>query len=113
MKIVIPQNREYKAEVVIMNDQDYYTLSENEKIVFGVKRYVDDTSYIMTKELTSSDITEDEHGYLLTLSTNDTNVQAGYYYYDMAVQLDNDELIPIFLADDFVITPAIVRSVTS
>lgn len=113
MKLTIPQNREYVAEIIIMSGEDYYTLSADEKLIFGVKKSANDTNYIITKEMTNSQIAEDGHGYILCLSTTNTNVTAGYYYYDIVLKQANGELIPVFLADDFVILPSVVRSVAN
>lgn len=107
--IVITQNRLYTAGIMVIDNNDYRILSPTEKLIFGIKKTQCDTTYIIKKELTSEDVAEDGHTYILTLTTLETDLDTGLYFYDVALQID-DELITVVPCTDCEIKSSIVRS---
>lgn len=87
------QNRYQKIFIEPYDGDTPYALTSEEKIVFGVKHKnalaVKDT-YILSKVLTSSD--KEGDAYVLVLTTDDTDIAEGYYYYDIALQRSTGEL---------------------
>ena len=108
----IAQNRVFKSRITVLNGDDYYTLGEGEKIAFGVKRHSTDTGYVIYKELTSANVSSDTHSYTLTLTSAETNVPYGCYYYDVALVKANEQLHSIIGCTPLEVTKSIVRSVT-
>lgn len=106
----ITQNRVFKAQITVMNSDDYYTLGDGEKIAFGVKKHLTDTNYAIYKELTSANIASDNHSYTLILTSSDTNLAYGDYYFDIALVKANGQLHRIIECSPLVIGKAVVRS---
>lgn len=65
-------------------------LDDDEKIIFCVKKNEGDIDYSIVKELTSDDLSESGIGYEMMLTSNDTSIPAGYYYYDLLVYTAGD-----------------------
>lgn len=107
--IIVQKNRAYKATIIITdNNGDNYTLKDGEELKFGVKQYDDETEYIIYKSLSAADLSPDEKGYNLALTMTDTNINVGYYHYDVAIQ-QNGQLTTVIPYTDFVVKPSIVR----
>lgn len=106
----ITQNRVFKTRITVMNGDDYYTLDDGEKIAFGVKKHPTDTNYAIYKELTSANIASDNHSYTLILTSSDTNLAYGDYYFDIALVKANGQLHRIIECSPLVIGKAVVRS---
>ena len=102
----VQRARDETFEVAIYDeDGNFIELGSSDYIAFDVKKYEGQTSSVISTELTSSDINTSQDGYIMELSRNDTNVNSGYYHYDIAVMLD-DKLIPVIKWDDFVVGKA-------
>lgn len=89
------QNRYQKIIIELYDGDTIYTLALNEKIVFGVKQknaLAVKNTYTISKVLTSSDFDENENAYVLELTSEDTDIAAGYYYYDIALLRSTGEL---------------------
>ncbi len=91
-----------------MDGEEYYTLGEHEKLVIGIKSSTLHTNYLLKKELTNTDKHTD--GYLLTLSTEDTDLPQGKYYYDVALLRADGELVKIIGSTLLEIVESVVRS---
>lgn len=106
----ITQNRVFKGRITVMSDNSYYTLDEGEKLAFGVKKHLTDTTYKIYKEMTSSDIGADNHSYVLTLSHTETNIPTGDYFFDVALIKANSKIYKVIGCTPLEITKAVVRS---
>jgi len=97
-KIRLVQNTAYSDIIQVKNGEEYYQLSNAEKLIFTVK----DGSYIiLQKELTN--YIEDENGYLLALSSAETDIDAGVYYYNVTLLREDDEREPIITKIEFIV----------
>ena len=70
---------------VSSNDGAPYTLGTNEVLRFGVKKSPNDTTYVFSKDMTSSDLRDG--AYQFTINPADTeDLSFGCYYYDVGLQ---------------------------
>lgn len=106
----IQQNRFCTILITIKNGNENYQLQSGEKIIFGVKASMLNTNYILKKELTSADFDTENGGYIMTLSTAETNIDSGEYVYDVALQRSGGELEPIIDCSECNVLGSIVRS---
>lgn len=107
--ITAPRNRLLELCISIADiDGNIYNLQSAESLVFGVKSNPDSSDYDIKKVLTADD--ETESGYLLVLSTSDTDLPAGRYYYDIALRTADGELVQIIDTSRFEITESVVQS---
>ena len=79
--------------ITLKNDLEQpMTLSQGEKIIFGVKaHYAGD--YIIKKVLTSAD--EMNGKYQIYLTPEEMDIMPGRYYYNIGVQTSGGDFIPI------------------
>lgn len=108
--IRIAQNRVFRTIVKVLSGDNEYCLGQNEKLIFGLKQFAYSRDYLLQKVLNYADYDIDNHGYLLTLSTEDTNLSPGSYCYDVALQRSDGELEKIIGCTDFEIVRSVVRS---
>lgn len=102
------QNRYQKINIILYSGDRQYTLTGSEKIIFGLKKDLSQRdSYIISKVLTSTDLGED--GYELILTTADTDITPGYYYYDIALRRSTGELEPLAKCEECYIAESSVR----
>ena len=100
-KIKLYRNSAYSDIVQIKNDGEYYILGNTEKLIFTVKK---DAEILIRKELTDSDYIEEENGYLLSLSSAETNIPVGTYYYNIKLKRADSEFEPVISKSKFIIT---------
>ena len=108
--IYAPQNRAFVTEIRIRNGEAFYRLALTEKLVFDLKKSPYNTDYIISKQLDAENTAQDGKGYVLKLSTQETNLPQGRYYYDVALKRADGELEPIIACADFIITNSVARS---
>lgn len=106
----LPQNRFYTTDIRIKFNNNYYQLSSGEKLIFGVKASSLNSEYLIKKEMTSNHFHSETNGYTLTLTTADTNIEIGDYFYDVALLRADGELVPIIKCTPLQISDSIVRS---
>ena len=71
-------------------DGEYYTLTANDKIIFGIKSSTEDKNYVVNKVLTSASYDSNSNSYVMVLSASDTeSIAAATYMYDVGLQLGN------------------------
>lgn len=99
-KIKLYQSSVYSDIIQVKNDSEYYILGNTEKLIFTVKK---DTDILIQKELTNSDYIEDEKGYLLFLSSSETNFPTGIYHYNLVLRRADGENEPVITKSEFVI----------
>ena len=105
------QNRLYTDYITIPFNDGYYQLSASEKLIFGVKHINSkDDNYVIYKEIPPTQYNESNHGYLLTLSTDNMNISEGRYVYDIVLQLHNGRRIPIVGKSIFRVLGSVVGS---
>lgn len=108
--IDIPQNRIFKTEIVIKDGEEDYILDDGEVLIFGVKINPLFSEYKLKKELTAENKNPSGSGYILTLSTQETNIDTGSYFYDVALKRTDGELEMIIDSTLFKVSGAVVRS---
>ena len=108
-RIKVTQNRHYERMVGMRDEAEDNRLAEGEKIIFGVKAAGFDTKYLIRKELTNDNYVSSAKGFLLTLTSQDTDIRPGVYYYDIALQKSGGELELIEKKSEFVVEPSIAR----
>ena len=102
----VQRARDETFEIAVYDEGgNFIELGSGDYIAFDVKKYEGQTSSVISKELTSSDINTSNDGYILELSRDDTNVNSGYYHFDIAIMLE-EKLIPVIKWDDFVVVKA-------
>ena len=86
-------------------DEQPYLLQTGDKMRFGVKYIENGGSYLIYKELTSSDEVDGE--YPLTLTPENTNIAVGRYLYDVSLQTSDGDLYDIVPADYFIVKDSV------
>ena len=108
-RIEVNQNRGYYRAVDKGVNGPLGELDEGEKIIFGVKNPANRNRYLIRKELTNADYSAAMRGFLLELSSSDTDIPPGVYCYDIALKKASGELEPIVEESEFVVKPSTVR----
>lgn len=88
-------------------DEQPYLLQTGDKMRFGVKYIENGGSYLIYKELTSSDEVDGE--YPLELTPEDTDISPRRYYYDVSLQLADGSLYYIVPADYFIVKKSVTH----
>ncbi len=84
---------------VTAEDGSTYELEEGEILRFGVKKHPGDSTYLFSKEMSASSLTDGV--YTFKIDPVDTeNLDFGCYYYDVGLQHDN-EYFNIIPCSDF------------
>ncbi len=109
-KLYVFQNRILKTALKIKNGDENYYLSNDEKLIFGIKKYAYNSEYIIRREITSGDYDSELDAYPITLSSDETNISPGTYYYDAALQRNNGQLEKIIGCTELEIVRSVVRS---
>lgn len=86
-QLYVTRNRACSAIVTVEDNGAVYQLANGEKLIFTLK---DGNTVILTKELTSSDYDSTFSGYILHLSSAETDISAGTYRYDIALYSDGE-----------------------
>lgn len=102
-------NRMYSDNIVIPYNDGYYKLSQNEKLIFGVKNKNSDR-YLIYKVLTNSDYHKEMKSYFLYITTKEMNIPEGRYIYDIVLQQSDGQRIPIIRPSVFRVLPSVVGS---
>ena len=108
--ITVTQNRAYLAGLKIMDGENRFYLAHGDRLFFGIKKYGYQSDYLILKELSDSDYDEDTDSYLLRLSTGETGLDPGTYYYDIALNRSEGELEKIISCTELRVIKSIVRS---
>lgn len=74
--IYISRGNNILINVEIYNGKNKYTPQEGEKLVFSLKKYINDKDYIIQKDIIEG---------RLELSVEDTDLHVGKYRYDIAL----------------------------
>lgn len=87
-------------------DGNPYTLSENDSLVFGLKRRERDEERVLVKKI--SNVADGT--YILQLDPNDTStLSPGRYYYDIGLQQGDDVFYSIVEQSEFLIKPNVAK----
>lgn len=108
--IVAARNRVFHSAVQIRSGEAEYFLRPEEKLIFGLKQFAYNRDYLLQKEILYNAYDSGSHGYLLTLSTEEMDLQPGMYCYDIALQRADGELEKIIGCTDFEVVRSVVRS---
>lgn len=100
-RIEISQNRCYYTAITNGVNGPVSELDSGEMIIFGVKNPANRDRYLIRKELTNTDYSAVVRGFLLELSSSDTDIPPGIYCYDIALKKANGELEPIIEESEF------------
>ena len=84
-------------------------LTDDDKLIFSVKRSLDDAdeNVIICKVLTAGN--EFEGGYVFELTPEETDIPTGKYFYDIGVQRADGEFYHAAMTDEFIIKQSISR----
>lgn len=93
--LTIWQSRHQTINITVYDGSQTYSLTTGEKLLFGVKKRKNSPSYTIYKELTEDNISESGAFYVLELTTAETNVSDGYYYFDVSLKRTNNEIEPV------------------
>lgn len=99
--IKIYKNTAYSTGVQIYDNGEVYILGNTESLIFTLKN--GDTD-ILQKTLTSCDYDEDTNAYILSLTSSETNISVGTYYYNIKLRRADSELEPVIPKSEFIIT---------
>ena len=108
--IIITQNRKYCVGIRIRRGQGYYYLDGQEKLVFGIKRFAYNNTYLLRKVLTREDYDAELDAYLLRLSSDETDLETGECFYDVALERRDRGLERIIGCTPMEIRRSVVRS---
>lgn len=109
-KLCAFQNRILKTALKVKNgDEDFY-LSNDERLIFGIKKFAYNSEYIIRRVITSGDYDSELNAYPITLTSEETNISPGTYYYDVALKHSNGQLEKIISCTEFEIIRSVVRS---
>lgn len=73
-------------------DGNFYTLTNNDLIIFGMKTNVKDKKFVIKKILNSSNYNSASNSYIFTLSASETaSIAAATYIFDIGLQLGNGD----------------------
>lgn len=104
--IVIMRGETVPLKIAVFSDEKRtqpVTLESGQKIVFGIKKNVADSSYIICKELTSEDLVE-TYKYATRIKPSDTaDLAYGEYAYDYGIQYSEDDFRPCVSTGKFII----------
>lgn len=108
----MPQRRLYRTKIVMKSHTtgEYVLLESGQKLLYGLKRKTCDDfgNCIIYKELTVSDLSSDHTGYILELTTEETDLPLGTYYFDVALQRADGEKIPVVRCKEIQVTRSVV-----
>lgn len=107
--IQIPAGTTFSMTIKITKNGTPYRLFSGDIIAFGAKRSLSETSFVIYKELTSNDYSEDDGGYVLTLDTSDTNISAMRYYYDIGLKTSTGDFYKIVPTSFLKVTENVVN----
>lgn len=82
----IYRKRYKELYITASSSGDAYLVQQGEKLIFVIHS---GSGEILRKELTSADFDAQSGKYILALTTNDTDIPAGRYFFDCAL-LDSD-----------------------
>ncbi len=107
--IRLAQNRAYKTGLRIKDGEEDYILAENEYLVLGIKKYAYYNGYILKKTIYPQAYDYDINAYIVTLSTDETNLEPGTYFYDIALVRGDNEMEKIIGCTEFEVIRSVVR----
>ena len=68
-----------------------YVMGSNEKAIFGIKRRLEDSTCIVTKQFDVNNYYDGK--YTFSLSSSQTNIPQGRYFFDIGVKLSNGDFV--------------------
>lgn len=86
---------------VYNDDGTIYSLADGDKLIFGVKKSLNDTDYLIKKIVTVEN--KDGNGYLVSLVPDDTQSLIGSYFYEVGLQTVNGDYYIIIDCSDFTV----------
>ncbi len=107
--IRLAQNRAYKTGLRIKDGDEDYLLADGEQLVLGIKRFAYYNGYIIRKIIPPQAYDYEVGAYIIELTTDETNLEPGAYYYDVALQRSNGELERIIGCTELEVIRSVVR----
>lgn len=98
--------------VVALTDENgsAYSISEDDKLIFGVKKTIKQNDYIFSKTVEASAYDELKGGYVVSLIPEDTQELAfGDYVYDVGLQTAEGEFYIVCPCDTFTIADTVTE----
>lgn len=103
--IKVQRTRTEPIDFEIKQNDAFFRISDNEYLIFVVRRNEESPAAVY-KLMTTDNINESEMAYSLKLTPEELNLQSGNYFYDLAYQTSNGDVIPLIKYAPFVITKA-------
>ena len=107
--IRLAQNRAYKTGLRIKDGDEDYILADDEQLVIGIKRFAYYSGYILRKTVPPQAYDYDLGAYLIAFTTEETNLEPGTYFYDVALQRRDGELEKIIGCTELEVIRSVVR----
>ena len=105
----IAQNRDIIIEIKVTVNGEPLEMQPGEKLQFGMKKNKSQTIYDLFGEATTSNVNEGGDGYIISFDFSDTNIDSGYYYYDIAYLTSDGKLLKVTECEECYVSPSIVR----
>ncbi len=107
--IRLAQNRAYKTGLRIKDGDEDYILAEDEQLVIGIKRFAYYTGYILRKTVPPQAYDDELGAYVIDFTTDETDLEPGTYFYDVALQRRDGELEKIIGCTELEVIRSVVR----
>ena len=99
-KIKAYKGRIWSCLLRVKDDSGYYILVNGESLIFTLK---DGETAIIQKNLTNSDYDENEDGYILSLTSSQTDIPAGTYSYYIDLCRSDSEFETVIPKSQFIV----------
>lgn len=107
--IIAAQNRKLVIDIQVLDGTEPYILSGTEKLKFGVKKEPSDDNCVIQAELEASDYHAETQCYTLNISSDDMDIPAGMYFYDIALVGQDGQLSLVIGCEQFVVADSVIR----
>ena len=109
MLLTVRKNSDFYAKINLTDlDGNKIILSDGDKLIFSVKKSLVSNSPVVIRK-TFHDYDQLDGSYPFKLTSDETNIQAGIYFYDIALQCSDGDFFHITMTDQFVIKETVAR----
>ena len=100
MSLYVQQGNTHYFRIVPTLNGEEYILSENDRVIFTVRRTARDDP-VIRKVLTREDYADEE--LILKLDAKETELPTGDYKYDCSIEMSDGERYTFITPDDFIV----------
>lgn len=109
MLLTVRKNSDFYAKIDLTDlDDNKIILDDGDELVFSVKKSLVSNSPVVIRK-TFHDYDQLDGSYPFKLTANETNIQAGIYFYDIALKCSDGDFFHITMPDQFVIRETVAR----